>query len=55
MDYNKMAIELHKKLRGKIEVSARAATSNKDELSTAYTPGVARSTTTRARGIWSRS
>lgn len=41
MDYNKMAIELHKKLRGKIEVSARAATSNKDELSTAYTPGVA--------------
>lgn len=41
MDYNKAALELHSKLKGKIEVSARAATSNKDELSTAYTPGVA--------------
>lgn len=41
MDYNKMALELHKKLRGKIEVSSRAATDNKDDLSTAYTPGVA--------------
>lgn len=41
MDYNKEAIKLHKKLRGKIEVSSRAATTNKDELSVAYTPGVA--------------
>lgn len=51
MDYNKMAIELHKKLRGKIEVSARAATSNKDELSTAYTPGVAEPCREIARDI----
>ncbi|MFR7655354.1 NADP-dependent malic enzyme, partial [Monoglobus pectinilyticus] len=41
MDYNKAAIELHKRLKGKIEVTARAETNNKDELSTAYTPGVA--------------
>lgn len=41
MDYNKAAIELHKRLKGKIEVTARAETTNKDELSTAYTPGVA--------------
>ena len=41
MDYNKAAIELHKKLRGKIEVAARAETNDKDQLSVAYTPGVA--------------
>ena len=33
MDYNKAAIELHKRLKGKIEVTARAETNNKDELS----------------------
>ncbi len=41
MDYNKAAIELHKKLKGKIEVTSRAATDDKDQLSVAYTPGVA--------------
>lgn len=41
MDYNKAAIELHKKLRGKIEVTSRAETNDKDQLSVAYTPGVA--------------
>lgn len=41
MDYNKAAIELHKKLRGKIEVASRAETNDKDQLSVAYTPGVA--------------
>lgn len=41
MDYNKAAIELHKKLRGKIEVVSRAETNDKDQLATAYTPGVA--------------
>ncbi len=41
MDYNREAIKLHKKLRGKIEISSRAATTNKDELSVAYTPGIA--------------
>lgn len=41
MDYNKAAIELHKKLKGKIEVASRAETNDKDQLSVAYTPGVA--------------
>ncbi len=41
MDYNKAALDLHKKLRGKIEVSSRAETNDKDQLSVAYTPGVA--------------
>ena len=41
MDYNKEALKLHKELKGKIEVASRAATTNKDELSVAYTPGVA--------------
>lgn len=41
MDYNKAAIELHKELRGKIEVCSRAETNDKDQLSIAYTPGVA--------------
>lgn len=41
MDYNKEAIKLHKSLRGKIEVSSRAETNDKDSLSIAYTPGVA--------------
>lgn len=41
MDYNKAAIELHKKLKGKIEITSRAETSSREQLSVAYTPGVA--------------
>ncbi|SHJ42783.1 malate dehydrogenase (oxaloacetate-decarboxylating) [Dethiosulfatibacter aminovorans DSM 17477] len=41
MDYNKMALEMHKKLVGKISVTSKAPVNNKDDLSTAYTPGVA--------------
>lgn len=41
MDYNKMALELHKKLVGKIAVSSKVHVKTKDDLSTAYTPGVA--------------
>lgn len=41
MDYNEMALKLHKELKGKIEVTARAETKDKDQLSVAYTPGVA--------------
>jgi malate dehydrogenase (oxaloacetate-decarboxylating) len=40
-DYAKRSLELHKKLAGKIEVNPRAPVSNKEELSLAYTPGVA--------------
>lgn len=41
MDYNKMALELHEEKMGKIEVTSKVPVKNKDDLSTAYTPGVA--------------
>lgn len=41
MDYSKKALEAHKNWGGKIEVISRVKITNKDELSTAYTPGVA--------------
>ena len=41
MDYNKASLELHKKYRGKLEVISKIDVDNKDDLSTAYSPGVA--------------
>ncbi len=41
MDYNKLALEMHKKNIGKIEVISKVKIESKDDLSTAYTPGVA--------------
>lgn len=41
MDYKKQAIIDHEKWQGKIEVVSRCKVSTKDELSVAYTPGVA--------------
>lgn len=41
MDYKKEALRLHKELQGKLEVVGRTPITNKDELSVAYTPGVA--------------
>lgn len=41
MDYAKESLKLHYQLRGKLEVSARAAVDTKEALSLAYTPGVA--------------
>lgn len=41
MDYNKLALELHSKHQGKIQVTSKIALENKDDLSIAYTPGVA--------------
>lgn len=41
VDYNKMALELHEKNKGKISVESKVKLENKDDLSTAYTPGVA--------------
>ncbi len=41
MDYNKMAIELHKKHQGKISVCSKVKVENSVDLSVAYTPGVA--------------
>ena len=41
MDYAKESLRLHQQWKGKIEVVATVAASNKEELSMAYTPGVA--------------
>lgn len=39
-DYAKLALALHKKLHGKLEVVSKVALKTKDDWSTAYTPGV---------------
>ena len=41
MDYAKESLEMHYDLRGKIEMTCRAAVDSKEALSLAYTPGVA--------------
>ena len=41
MDYAKESLRLHGEWKGKIEVKATAPVSTKDDLSLAYTPGVA--------------
>ena len=41
MDYAKESLKKHAEWKGKIEVVSRAPCSNKEELSLAYTPGVA--------------
>lgn len=41
MDYNKMALELHEKFRGKISVESKVDVKDSVDLSIAYTPGVA--------------
>ena len=41
MDIKQKALELHYEWKGKIEVTPRARVTNKEELSVAYTPGVA--------------
>ena len=41
MDYKALAMEKHAEWKGKIEVVCRAPITNTDELSVAYTPGVA--------------
>lgn len=41
MDKKQFALDQHKKWQGKIEVITRAAITNREELSVAYTPGVA--------------
>ena len=41
MDYYKKSLELHKKKKGKLEIKTKAPLRNKDDLSIAYTPGVA--------------
>ena len=41
MDYAKESLKIHYALRGKIEMTPRAAVDSMEALSLAYTPGVA--------------
>jgi len=41
-DYNELALAMHRKNRGKIAVHSKVPVKNRDDLSIAYTPGVAR-------------
>ncbi len=41
MDIKEKSLEFHKKLKGKIEVISRAPVNTREDLSVAYTPGVA--------------
>ncbi|KNZ41016.1 NAD(P)-dependent malic enzyme [Acetobacterium bakii] len=41
MDYAQESLKLHYQWKGKLEVSSKVSVSNKDDLSLAYTPGVA--------------
>jgi len=41
MDYAKESLRLHYEWKGKLEVTPRASVKTKEELSLAYTPGVA--------------
>lgn len=41
MDYAKIALEMHEKYKGKLSVASKVRLETRDDLSTAYTPGVA--------------
>ncbi len=41
MDYAKESLKLHAKMRGKIEINSKVKVETKEDLSLAYTPGVA--------------
>lgn len=55
MDYNEAAMQMHREHRGKIEIKGKVQVKNRDELSTAYTPGVAepcREIVRRPEAVW---
>ncbi|GAU79007.1 NADP-dependent malic enzyme [Fusibacter sp. 3D3] len=41
MDYNELALKMHEANKGKIEVTSKVKLETREDLSTAYTPGVA--------------
>ncbi len=41
MDYNELSLKMHEAGPGKLQVTSRVQVKNRDDLSTAYTPGVA--------------
>lgn len=42
MDIMESALKKHKEWKGKIEIVSRTSVNNREELSNAYTPGVAK-------------
>ena len=41
MDYNKAALEMHEAHHGKVGIVSKVDVRSRDDLATAYTPGVA--------------
>ena len=41
MDYNSLSLKMHEENKGKVEVISKVKVKDRDDLSTAYTPGVA--------------
>ena len=41
MDYAEAALKMHRENHGKLEMASKIPFTTRDELSTAYTPGVA--------------
>jgi malate dehydrogenase (oxaloacetate-decarboxylating) len=41
MDYSQRSLEMHRKMRGKLEIQPTVPLDTRDDLATAYTPGVA--------------
>ena len=41
MDYKELSLKLHEKHKGKLSINSKVPVNNKDDLSIAYTPGVA--------------
>ena len=41
MDFNKAALEMHETHHGKVGIVGKVEVKNRDQLATAYTPGVA--------------
>lgn len=41
MDYAEAALKMHRENHGKLEMASKIPLTTRDELSTAYTPGVA--------------
>jgi len=49
MSYSKKSLDLHRQSRGKIEIKSKVSLKNKEDMSSAYTPGVAAVCTEIAR------
>ena len=41
MDFNELSLKMHEENKGKVAVRSKVSVKTRDDLSTAYTPGVA--------------